>query len=147
MNLHNQVKESVPLFHAYEQARSQGKGVWDSLKAASEQADKQSAAQQLLKQRMDDFKKNPTQATTRAVTDAAAFAASLWAGNKIVGAVGDLLTPTADGAAIEPVLAGRVKNIIKGGQPNLQSAINTAGKTATSIADARTAAAAAAPPA
>jgi hypothetical protein len=75
------IKEAVPAFHAYEAARSQGKGVIESLSAANDEMAKQQQARDVLKQRVDEFKKDPTAATTRAVGDAAAFAASIYAGS------------------------------------------------------------------
>ena len=77
------IKEAVPLFQTYENARANGKTVIESLGAANAKAKQIHDAQDVVKQRMDEFKKNPSQATTRAVADAAAFAASLWTGEPL----------------------------------------------------------------
>jgi hypothetical protein len=84
-NAYQHISEAVPLFQAYEGARSSGKGIVDSLSAANDKAKQIADAQDVLKQRVDEFRKNPTQATTRAVGDAAALAASIWAGGKLTG--------------------------------------------------------------
>src|ERR1700685_1130722 len=52
IDAYHEIKESIPLFHAYETARSNGMNVLDSLKAANDQAAKQNAAKQALMQRM-----------------------------------------------------------------------------------------------
>jgi len=80
------IKEAIPLFQTYEAARASGKGVLDSLSAANDKAKQIADAQDTLKQRIDEFRKSPTQATTRAVGDAAALAASIWAGGKLIPA-------------------------------------------------------------
>jgi hypothetical protein len=87
-NAYQHISEAVPLFQAYEGARSSGKGIVDSLSAANDKAKQIADAQDVLKQRVDEFRKNPTQATTRAVGDAAAIAASIWAGGKLTGVLG-----------------------------------------------------------
>ena len=56
-DLHQKVQEAIPVIQAYDQARSQGKGVWDSLSAASDEAKRQQEAHDVLKQRIEDFKK------------------------------------------------------------------------------------------
>ena len=101
-NAYQHISEAVPLFQAYEGARSSGKGIVDSLSAANDKAKQIADAQDVLKQRVDEFKKNPTQATTRAIGDAAALAASIWAGGKLAdigGAAGAAdVAPEAEAA-------------------------------------------------
>jgi hypothetical protein len=98
-NAYQHISEAVPLFQAYEGARSSGKGIVDSLSAANDKAKQIADAQDVLKQRVDEFRKNPTQATTRAVGDAAALAASIWAGGKITGVLGAAdVAPEAEAA-------------------------------------------------
>jgi hypothetical protein len=72
-NAYQHISEAVPLFQAYEGARSSGKGVLDSLSAANDKAKQIADAQDVLKQRVNEFRQNPTQATTRAVGDVAAL--------------------------------------------------------------------------
>src|SRR3989442_1688888 len=63
------VHQLPPTYKAYEQARSQGKGVMDSLSAANAEAGRQREAHDLLIQRVKEFKTNPDVATGRAITD------------------------------------------------------------------------------
>jgi hypothetical protein len=74
------IKEVVPIFQTYENARANGKTVIESLGAANAKAKQIHDAQDVVAQRVDEFKKNPTQAATRAVADAAAIAATIWGG-------------------------------------------------------------------
>jgi hypothetical protein len=64
-NAYQHISEAVPLFQAYEGARSSGKGIVDSLSAANDKAKQIADAQDVLKQRVDEFKKNPTQLRPR----------------------------------------------------------------------------------
>jgi hypothetical protein len=94
---------------------------------------------------VDEFKKNPTQATTRAVGDAAALAASIWAGGKLTGVLGEAgaadVAPEAEAATeagTEPATAtagteaeqpGLLQQVIKGekvAQPPAQAAVRQA---------------------
>jgi hypothetical protein len=94
---------------------------------------------------VDEFKKNPTQATTRAVGDAAALAASIWAGGKLTGVLGEAgaadVAPEAEAATeagTEPATAtagteaeqpGLLQQFIKGekvAQPPAQAAVRQA---------------------
>jgi hypothetical protein len=59
------------------------------LSAANDKAKQIADAQDVLKQRVNEFRQNPTQATTRAVGDAAALAASIWADGKLTGVLGE----------------------------------------------------------
>jgi hypothetical protein len=93
------IKNTIPVLHVYEQARSQGKGVLDSLKAANEQAAKQNQAVDALKARIEEFKKNPTAAQVRLVGDAASAALASWGGE----AIGARLMPEAGAAEVSVV--------------------------------------------
>jgi hypothetical protein len=120
-NAYQHISEAVPLFQAYEGARSSGKGIVDSLSAANDKAKQIADAQDVLKQRVDEFRKNPTQATTRAVGDAAALAASIWAGGKLTGVLGGAgaadVAPEAEAATeagTEAEQPGILQQVIKG---------------------------------
>ena len=83
------IKETIPMLQAYETARASGKGIIDSVGAANAVAGKINDARTALAQKVDDFKKHPTQETTRAVADAAALAATMWSGEQLgAGVVG-----------------------------------------------------------
>jgi hypothetical protein len=127
------------LFQAYEQARSSGAGVLDSLSAANDKAKQISDAQDVLKQRVNEFRQNPTQATTRAVGDAAAFAASIWAGGKLAP-VADVApeaeAATESGTAAEPEEPSIVQQVIKGDKVAQQPAQAAVRQAAGASADA-----------
>jgi hypothetical protein len=108
------IQEAIPAFHAYEQARSQGKGVVDSLSAANDEMGRQQQARDVLKQRVDEFKKNPTIATVRAVGDAAALATSIYAGGAM-GSASDAAASEAgaEGATADTATAAPKPNIVK----------------------------------
>jgi hypothetical protein len=81
--LYEHIKESIPILHSYEQARSQGKGVLESLSAANDKAKEISQARDGIKQRVDEFKKQPGIASVRALGDAATMAATIWDGGEL----------------------------------------------------------------
>ena len=83
VQLHDSIKQAVPIIQAYENARSSGKGIWDSLTVANETAKQHDAAQQALQARIDEFKKKPGAASVRAVADAAAIAATIYDGGAV----------------------------------------------------------------
>lgn len=145
---YDSIKEVIPVLHAFEQARSSGKGIIDSLSAANDQAKQQNAATQALKARMAEFNKNPTQATTRAVSDAAALAMSIYTGGALAEGLAPAeaseiadVAPAEESAAVDnsaPASApastskpGIVQQILKGknvGQSQAQDAIRQAAK-------------------
>jgi hypothetical protein len=154
------VKQSVPIIDAYEQARSSGASVYDALQAANEQAKKQSAVMQTIKQTVAEFQKNPTQETARLVTNAAGLLAMAYATGGAgagadaeaagVGAEGaeaatgaeagaDAATPaaTATPAVKSPGLIKQILNPEGANQPMAQSAVRNA--VSTSAQDAGTA--------
>jgi hypothetical protein len=149
-NAYQHISEAVPLFQAYEGARSSGKGIVDSLSAANDKAKEISDAQNTLKQRVEEFKKNPTQATTRAVGDAAALAASIWAGGKLanIGETGAAdVAPEAEAATEAGTEAasadesgieqpGIVQQVIKGEKVAQQPAQAAVRQAAGASADA-----------
>jgi hypothetical protein len=133
------IKEAVPLFQAYETARSSGAGVLDSLSAANDKAKQISDAQDVLKQRVNEFRQNPTQATTRAVGDAAALAASIWAGGKlapIADVAPEAEAATEAGTAAEPEEPSVVQQVIKGDKVAQQPAQAAVRQAAGASADA-----------
>lgn len=119
------VKETIPMLKAYENARASGKGVIASVSAANAVAGQLHDAQDVLKQRVDEFKKNPTQATTRAIGDAAAMAATLWSGGETTeapvapaeaeAAEGVTHAFDADTQALTPVDQAVNKGVMKSG--------------------------------
>ena len=108
--------------------------------AANAKAKQIHDAQDVVKQRMDEFKKNPSQATTRAVADAAALAASLWLGGEpleapaasaeaqAAGAVTHVFDPATE--TLTPVpKPGIIQQVLKGekvAQPAAQQAVRQA---------------------
>jgi hypothetical protein len=125
------IQEAIPAFHAYESARSQGKGIVDSLSAANDEMAKQQQARDALKQRVDEFKKNPTIATVRAVGDAAALATAAYAGSSVMsdaaaseaGAEGS--TADAATAAPKPNILQRTFSQKAAAQPKAQAAFRS----------------------
>ena len=92
VQLADSVKQTLPLIHAYEQSRSKGASISDSLAAANEAAKQHTANLVQLQPIVDAFKANPTRETARAVLDTVAAATSLLAG-------GEAATPEAEAAA------------------------------------------------
>ena len=79
---------------AYEDARSSGKGILESLWAAEKQAQAQSDVAQMVQKSTQAFKGNPTAATARGLIDASAAAASVFGLTKTGGPTPDVaLTP------------------------------------------------------
>jgi hypothetical protein len=93
------VKEAIPIFQTYENARANGKTVIESLGAANAKAKQIHDAQDVLAQRVDEFKKNPTAAATRAIADAAALAATMWTGGEPLEAPAPSVEAQAAGAS------------------------------------------------
>jgi len=133
------IKEAVPLFQTYEKARANGKTVIESLGAANAKAKQIHDAQDVVKQRVDEFKKNPTVAATRAVADAAALAATMWTGEPLespaasaeaqaAGAVTHVFDPATE--TLTPVpKPGIIQQVLKGeqvAQPAAQQAVRQA---------------------
>jgi hypothetical protein len=142
--VYGNIKDSIPIIHAYDDARSQGKGVIESLNAANAKAKEISDAHSLVKQRMDEFKKQPGVATIRALGNAATIAATIYDGGKLnpsnltvpenagVTHVFDpetgTLAPITDAAEPLPQ-PSRITQAIKGArvaQPGAQAAVRNA---------------------
>ena len=115
-DIYQNVREAIPALHAYENARAQGKGIVESVSAANDEMGRQQAARDVLKQRIDEFKKNPQIATIHAIGDAAGLAAATYGGARLgLGApeagttfdteTGNLVAPTTEAAAA-PKVAG-----------------------------------------
>jgi hypothetical protein len=83
VQLYDTTKQALPVINAYEKARAGGASITDAIKAADTQAKTQDTTVQKVQQVAADFRKNPTQETARALTDAAALAASMWAGGEV----------------------------------------------------------------
>lgn len=149
--VYEHIKESIPILKAYEDSRAKGKGVFESLTAANEEARRQSEAKDVLKKRVDEFKKNPGQESVRALGDAAAVAASIWAGGKLMPALGAEAGEAGAGeaaageaAAAEPAAAPkpaegvvskvtaplRQNSVQPGLQQTIRDAMNTAAEEA-----------------
>jgi hypothetical protein len=133
------IKEAVPLFQTYEKARANGKTVIESLGAANAKAKQIHDAQDVVKQRVDEFKKNPTVAATRAVADAAALAATMWTGEPLeapaasaeaqaAGAVTHVFDPATE--TLTPVpKPGIIQQVLQGDKvalPTAQQAVRQA---------------------
>jgi hypothetical protein len=97
VQLADSIKQAAPILHAYEQARSGGADIPTAIGAANNAAQKQNDVIEKVKQYADQFKKNPTQETSRVLFDAAALAASIYAG----GAIGGEAATGTEAAAAE----------------------------------------------
>ncbi len=148
--LYDATKKAYPLIQAYENARSQGHSVWESISAANDQAKKQDAAHQALEKAIADYKKNPTETTANILTQVAGNVAMLAAGGRgatmeaeapatVAPAIAAEETPTAEVATVSKP-AGIFKQILKGekiAQPQAQTALRNAPKAAGETAAAR----------
>jgi hypothetical protein len=134
------IQKTLPIIHAYEQARASGKSVIDSLHVANETAKKQTAAYDGLQKRIDEFRQAPGQATVHSVLDAAMIAATLTTGGElnpatteVSGAAETRAAAEAAGISTEPAEAPSVvRQIAKGKQaaePQAQSAMRQAAAT------------------
>jgi hypothetical protein len=144
--VYDSVKRAYPLIQTYENARSQGKSVWQSIAAANDLAGKQDAAHQLVEKTMADYKKNPTQTTAKLLTQAAGTVALLAAGG--TSAATDAEVPAATAAAEEtpaaaeavaPKPPGIVQQVLKGekvAQPGAQAAVRGGVQSSVDAANA-----------
>jgi hypothetical protein len=159
--VYEHIKDSVPIIHSFEDARSQGKGILESLNAANAKAKQISDAHSLVKQRMDEFKKQPGVATIRALGNAATIAATIYDGGKLLTELPETAVPENAGVthvfdpasgtlapitdAAEPLpQPSRITQAIKGArvaQPGAQAAVRNAVRSsveATGAADEST---------
>jgi hypothetical protein len=86
------VKNSIAGYEAYEKARTSGADVVGALHAASETMKAQDAAAQMVKQRSDEFKKDPSGQSVRALLDAAGIAATYFIGTGAGSSAGGITT-------------------------------------------------------
>jgi len=82
VQLADSVKQILPLVNAYEQKRASGASISDSLNAVNETAKQHMSNITNIKPVVDAFRENPTRETARALTDAAALAASMFVGGE-----------------------------------------------------------------
>jgi hypothetical protein len=80
VQLADSVKQILPLVDTYEKSRAGGASISDSLHAVNETAKQHISNVSQIKPVVDAFRANPTRETARALTDAAALAASVFAG-------------------------------------------------------------------
>lgn len=137
---HQSVNESLGAYHAYEKARQAGKGIVDSLQAASDQMQAQDATAQMLQKRADEFKKQPGAATVHALANAAVLAATMYGGGEVAGGLADAGEAEASEVAANvaknaaPKAPGPIQQILKGekvAQPQAQSALRSGAEAAT----------------
>lgn len=152
VQLHDSIKQAIPVFQAYEQARSSGKNVIASLAVANEVAKQQDAVQQALAARIDEFKKKPGAESVRAIANAATIAATMYDGGVLNPANAELpagvseanaaaraaetaeakpITHTFDAESneVQPAKPGTIQQVIKGAnvvkQPEIQGAVRS----------------------
>jgi hypothetical protein len=130
--IYDSFKNTVPVIKAYETARSQGKGVVDSLSAANDQAGKQESANNAVVQAMDAYKKNPSHETAKFLTEAAGTVALLGAGGvevdipdapEVTEAASTEIPEATEATSTQP---GIISKLVKGekvNQPQAQSAL------------------------
>jgi hypothetical protein len=80
------IKNSIPVIHAYEESRKQGKGIGDSLSAANEVAKQHDETKQLFDSISAEYKKNPTMEVSKLLTEAVGTIGLIWAGGAGAGA-------------------------------------------------------------
>ncbi|HEX8817180.1 MAG TPA: hypothetical protein VF753_16905 [Terriglobales bacterium] len=127
-------------FRAYEQARSQGKSVFDSYSAAAKAYQQRNDVIDAVGSRLKEFKSNPGSATGKALIDLAPMLVSL---GSSVGTAATAEDVAAEGSAADTAVTpkpGIVKQVIQGknaAQPAAQTALRTAAGTDTpSLIDA-----------
>ena len=101
------LKSAGHMIDAYEKARASGGSIMDGLHAANERGKQADVITPFVQQRIADFQKTPTAATSQALVEAAALAAYLWAGGKALKiAVPTNVVPAAAAAAPEAEAVG-----------------------------------------
>ena len=151
--VYDSLKNAYPLIQTYENARSQGKSVWESISSANDHARKQDAAAQAVDQAIADYKKNPTQTTAKILTQVAGTVAMLAAGGSGATAEADvpLVTRAAEteapiaeteaetsAAAPKPGIIKQVTQGEKVAQPGTQGAVREAVQTSVKAANEAT---------
>ena len=124
------VKQLPPTYRAYEQARSQGKGVLDSLSAANDEAQRQREAHDLLLQRVKELKEHPDTATGRAITDLIAIITPM--------AMGEGVKPVSEvapeAATVSPSILSKVSDFVKN-EPKVYHVFDPETKTIVPVSD------------
>jgi len=92
VQLADSVKQTLPLIHTYEQARSSGASMSDALTKVNETAKQHMSNITAVKPVVDAFRANPTRETARALLDATAAATSMLVG-------GEAIAPEAEAGA------------------------------------------------
>ena len=106
VKLANSVKQTLPLIDAYEKSRASGASISDSIKAANDTGLQHISNISPLSAVVAAFHANPTRETARALTDAAALAASLLVGG---GAAREAAASTPEVAAAAPEASAAVE--------------------------------------
>lgn len=129
------IQELPADYHAYEQARQQGKSPVEAAGIATGVKQAKDQIVSKVKQGIAEFEKNPTQMTTRGLMDAAALAASIW-GPDALSAIRGTGTAAEDAEGAEAISKpGIVKQVTKGEKVVQGPATETVSKAASSIAD------------
>ena len=151
--VYDAVKKAYPLIQTYENARSSGKSVWQSISAANDYAKKQDEASQAVEKAIADYKKNPTQTTAKILTEVAGNVALLAAGGSGATAEADVPLVTRAAETEAPVAEteaetsaaapkpGIIKQIWQGkkvAQPGTQGAVREAAQTSVKAANEAT---------
>jgi hypothetical protein len=115
VQLADSVKQTLPLIHAYETARSSGASMSDALTKVNETAKQHMANVSQIKPIVDAFRANPTRETARALIDATAVATSLLAGGEAIAPEAEAVTaaPAAEAAAAPAAEAEAVGSPIR----------------------------------
>lgn len=98
VQLADSVKQILPLVDAYEKSRSSGASISDSIHAVNDAAQKHTSNLTQIAPVVEAFRANPIRETARALTDAAALAASMFVG-------GEGAAPEEAAAATAPKVA------------------------------------------
>lgn len=105
VQLADSVKQILPMVDAYEKARAKGAPISDAIKAVNDAAQQHTSNIIQVAPAVEAFKANPTRETARALTDAAALAASMFIGGEADAPEAAAATKTpaaAPAAAVAP---------------------------------------------
>ncbi len=111
--VYDSLKKAYPLIQTYENARSQGKSVWESISSANDHARKQDAAAQAVDQAIANYKKNPTQTTAKILTQVAGTVAMLAAGGSGATAEADVPLVTRAAETEAPVAETKPRLLLR----------------------------------
>lgn len=90
------LEETMPVLHAYEDARSKGASIGDALKAGNDAATQIFKNKSAIEQAVQAFHAHPTRTAARAITDAAGLIATMYLGS------GASEAAPADATAMKP---------------------------------------------